>query len=152
MVEEELHIYLERPRRIPPAGDLTEEGRYDHQDRIVKLGHMLYALRTCQGFIAFIGSLKTRSLAPTFFELWVANILFTNGYEVTFVETTGVKGSDYDLIASRNGGDLYIEAKSRRDGSILDKHTLTNALTKARSNCREQVQASSSLKSRLNGP
>lgn len=120
------------PDEFLRTDDLTEEGRYDHLDRIVKLGHMLYAVRTCQGFIAFISSLQTRALAPTFFELWVANILFTNGYKVAFVATTGVRGSDYDLLASRNGHDLHIEAKSRRFGPILDEHTLTNALTKAR--------------------
>jgi hypothetical protein len=60
--------------------DDSEEARYDHQDRIIKLGHMLYALKDRNGYEAFIGSLKTRKLAPTFFELWVANILKENCY------------------------------------------------------------------------
>ena len=54
------------------TGDETEEGRYDHQDRIIKLGHMLYGLWNCKGFDAFIASLMTHDLEPTFFELWVA--------------------------------------------------------------------------------
>ena len=29
------------------TGD-SEEGNYDHDDRVIKLGHMLYALRTCK--------------------------------------------------------------------------------------------------------
>lgn len=114
------------------VNDRTKEGQYDHQDRVIKLGHMLYALKTCEGFPAFIASLKSRDLAPTFFELWVANILTTNDYEVVFVETTGVRGSDYDLIASRDGQTLSVEAKSRRSGPILNQKTLSNALTKAR--------------------
>lgn len=120
------------PDEFLKADDLTEEGRYDHQDRIVKLGHMLYALKSCRGFGAFINSLKSRDLAPTFFELWVANILATSGHEVAFVETSGVRGSDYDLTASRRGHVLHIEAKSRRSSPILCERTLNNALAKAR--------------------
>jgi hypothetical protein len=122
----------EDPDEFLRTDDQTEEGRYDHQDRIVKLGHMLYGLRAYKGFEAFITSLKTRALAPTFFELWVASILFINGYEIVFVEATGERGNDYDLTASRGGRELYIEAKSRRAGPILNETTLTNALTKAR--------------------
>jgi hypothetical protein len=120
------------PDKFLRTDDLTEEGRYEHQDRIVKLGHMPYALKSCEGFVAFITSLKSRELAATFFELWVANILATNGYKIVFVETTGVRGSDCDLTASRDGRKLYIEAKARRLAPILNETTLTNALTKAR--------------------
>lgn len=124
--------FSEDPNEFLRTGDETEEGRYDHQDRIIKLGHMLYGLRNCRGFDAFIASLKTRDLGPTFFELWVANILLMNRYEIVFVEATGERGNDYDLIGSRDGSELSVEAKSRRAGPILNENTLTNALTKAR--------------------
>jgi hypothetical protein len=120
------------PDEFLRTDDLTEEGRFEHQDRIVRLGHMLYALKSCEGFVAFITSLKSRELAATFFELWVANILAKNGHEIIFVETTGVRGRDYDLIASRDGRELYIEAKSRRSTPIRNGRTLANALGKAR--------------------
>ena len=52
------------------AVDDSDNGRYDHQDRMIKLGDMLYALKDSRGFDAIISSLKTCDLAPTFFELW----------------------------------------------------------------------------------
>src|ERR1700682_4748550 len=71
--------------------DDSEESGYSHQDRIVKLGHMLYELKDQKGYEAFITSLRTRDLAPTFFELWVANALNQNGFTVEFVEAKGQK-------------------------------------------------------------
>ena len=99
---------------------------------MVKLGHMLYALRECQGYDAFISSLKTRDLAPTFFELWVANILYQNNFIVEFVQAKGQKGEDYDLFAERDGISLSVEAKSRRAGIVLAKNKLRSTLETAR--------------------
>jgi hypothetical protein len=121
-----------KPDEFLALPDNSENGRYNHQDRIIKLGHMLYALEDSNGYDAFISSLKTRDLAPTFFELWVANILMQNGYEVEFVETKGQKGLDYDLTASKYGITVSAEAKSRRDGIVLTEKTLCNTLEKAR--------------------
>lgn len=120
------------PDEFLKTNDLSDNGRYDHQDRIIKLGHMLYALRSSEGYASFTASLKSRDLGPTFFELSVADILLTNGYEVGFIATTGARGNDYDLLASRSGENLHIEAKSRRLHVILNSSTLSNALTTAR--------------------
>jgi hypothetical protein len=109
-----------------------EDDRYDYQDRIIKLGHMLYGLKGCTGFEAFISSLKRRELAPTFFELSVANMLYEKNFAVEFVEAKGQKGSDYDLLVERNGTYINVEAKSRRGGIILGENTLHNTLAKAR--------------------
>jgi hypothetical protein len=109
-----------------------EDDRYNYQDRIIKLGHMLYGLKGCTGFEAFISSLKRRELAPTFFELSVANMLYENNFGVEFVEAKGQKGSDYDLLIERNGTHMNVEVKSRRGGIILGEQTLRNTLAKAR--------------------
>ena len=121
-----------KPDEFLAFDEASEDTKFDHQDRIVKLGHMLFALRESEGFEAFIAALVTRDLAPTFFELWVANILKQNEYSVEFVEAGGKKGEDYDLIARKNGIALHVEAKSRRDGVVLEEKTLRNALGKAR--------------------
>jgi hypothetical protein len=110
----------------------SEDNKYNHQDRVTKLGHMLYALKECKGYEAFISSLRTRDVAPTFFELWVANILHQNNFVVQFVVPKGQKGEDYDLIAEQNGICLSVEAKSRRAGVVLGERMLHNTLEAAR--------------------
>jgi hypothetical protein len=101
----------DKPDKVLASLDASEDGRYNHQDGIIKLGHMLYALKESRGFDAFTSFLKTCDLAPTFFELWAANILKENGFEVEFVETKGQKGEDYDVTANKLDITLSIEAK-----------------------------------------
>jgi Holliday junction resolvase len=112
--------------------DETERGRYEHQERIIKLGDMLYALRSCDGYQTFVEALKRRDLEAVFFELWVADILAKSGYDVAFVESSGEKGADYDLTATKNKVSVTVEAKCRRSKKILNEQTLLNALGNAR--------------------
>ena len=121
-----------KPDEFLALPDDSENSQYNHQDRIIKLGHMLYALKDSNGYDAFLSSLKTRDLAPTFFELWVGHILKQNGYEVELIETKGHKGQDYDLSARKYDITVSVEAKSRRDGIVLTERTLQNTLQKAR--------------------
>lgn len=121
-----------KPDEFLSVRDETEESKYNFQDRIIKLGHMLFSLRVCRGYEPFILSLRTRDLAPTFFELWVANILQQNNCVVEFVESKGKKGEDYDLIATKNGIRVSVEAKSRRSEVVLSEKTLHNTLETAR--------------------
>lgn len=110
----------------------SEANRYNRQDRITQLGHKLFALRECNGYEAFISSLKSRDLAPAFFELWAANTFYENSFAVEFIKTKGQKGEDYDLLIVRNEATISVEVKSRRDGIILGENTLSNTLGKAR--------------------
>ncbi len=121
-----------RPDEFLAASDSSEDSRYDHQDRVTRLGDMLFALKECKGYDVFISSLKARDLAPVFFELWVANSLQKNGFIPEFVEQSGRKGEDYDLIGQKNGFAVSVEAKSRRAGVILSERTLRNTLETAR--------------------
>jgi hypothetical protein len=91
-----------KPDEFLAFPDNSEEDKFNRQDRIIELGHMLYALKECKGYETFISSLRTRDLAPTYFELWVANILYQNKYTVEFVLANGKKGEDYDLLAERS--------------------------------------------------
>jgi len=112
--------------------DDSEKTNYNHQDRVIKLGHMLYTLKECRGYEAFIASLKTRDLASTFFELCAANTLYQNEFITEFVEAKGQKGKDYDLLAERDGISVSVEAKSRRAGIVLGEKTLRYTLETAR--------------------
>lgn len=69
-----------------------EFSRLNQQNRVVVLGDMLFLLKDCAGFGTFIDSLKTRDLESVFFELSVATVLHRNGFEVAFVEQSGIKG------------------------------------------------------------
>jgi hypothetical protein len=112
--------------------DKTEAGRYEHQDRAIRLGHMLYALKDCVGFETFVEKLKSRNVESVFFELLAASSLQKSGLAVSFVQETGVKGEDYDLLATKDGFTVHVEAKSRRGELILSESTLENALRVAR--------------------
>ncbi len=111
-----------------------EYSREDHifQHRMIILGHMLYALKDAQGYETFISSLKTGDIESTFFELLVAELLQRNGFSIEFIAESGKKTEDYDVRANINDSEFCVEAKSRRDGIILNEKTLTNTLQKAR--------------------
>jgi hypothetical protein len=121
-----------KPDEFLSISDDSEENRLNYQDRIIKLGHMLYALKECKGYETFISSLKTRDMASTYFELWVANTLHQNNFATEFIKAKGKKGEDYDILALRNETTISVEAKSRRSGSILGEKTLRNTLETAR--------------------
>jgi hypothetical protein len=125
-------IESKKPDPFLKTKGTSEDDRFDFQDRVVRLGHMLYSLQKCAGFETFIASLKLRDLEPTFFELQVAHLLDNSGYEVQFVEQKGHKGEDYDLIAVIKDVPVHIEAKSKRSGEITSSRALLRTLDKAR--------------------
>ena len=115
------------------VSDDNEDAKYNHQDRVTRLGDMLYLLRACKGYQVFISSLQRRDLSPTFFELFVATLLYRNGFRIEFVQETGHKGEDYDLRADRAEVLVNVEAKTRRSGVVLGENKLRNTLEQARS-------------------
>ena len=121
-----------KPDEFLSLHDHSEENRLIHQHRIITLGDMLYALKECKGYEAFISSLKKRDMSSTFFELWVANTLNQNNFTTEFIKAKGQKGEDYDLFAVKNDIAISVEAKSRRSGSILGEKALRNTLETAR--------------------
>ena len=125
-------LHSKSPDKFLQTGSQEDPSRYEHQDRVIKLGDMLYSLKDCEGFNIFTESLKRRDLGPAFFELWVANILKESDYSIEFVKEVGKKGQDYDLISKKNESIAFIEAKSRRDQVIFNEKTLLHALERAR--------------------
>ncbi len=109
-----------------------ETDPYNFQDRIIRLGHMLYNLTECIGYGDFISSLRSRDLESAFFEIQVAHLTKNSGHQVQFVKPSGQRGSDYDLIATINTTPVYIEAKSRRSGVVMSEKALKKKLDKAR--------------------
>lgn len=113
--------------------ETSEESGYNHQHRVTLLGHMLWLLKECQGFDNLIASLKTEEVESVFFELFCAKSLFENEFEVEFVKERGEKGEDYDLRGYRDSATFFVEAKTRRAGSLMSGEKLESTLKTARS-------------------
>lgn len=114
-----------------PSGT-AESDRYEFQDRVIRFGDMLFTLKDCDGFDAFLKPLRTNDLESVFFELWTANALFKSGYTIRFVECSGEKGSDYDLSAHIDGANVAVEAKTRRLGENSTIPKIRDSLERAR--------------------
>ena len=110
----------------------SEDSDWNHQVRVIQLGDMLFLLKDCEGFDAFISSLKTRDLESVFFELYTAKMLHGNGFVIEFIEESGEKQKDYDLFAKRGEDPICVEAKSRRSGAVLTAGKLKSTLETAR--------------------
>lgn len=110
----------------------SEISRYINQNRIIRLGHMLYALRNISGFDHFVESIKRRDIEPAYFELTVANMLCEDGYNIRFVNESGIKTQDYDLLCSVDDIQFCVESKSRRYSEVFNTKILLNALKKAK--------------------
>jgi hypothetical protein len=93
---------------------------------------MLFLLKNSQGFDHMLVDAATRDFEPVFFELYAASLLVSNGYPVSFVHPTGLKGQDYDLQAKIGEQLVAIEVKTRRGGLIENTITLRNTLRKAK--------------------
>jgi hypothetical protein len=101
------------PDKFLNQKELDDDNKFKWQHRISYLGHLLYALKNCKGFDLFIDSLKTRDLASCNWELSVAYRFLDYGFTVEFIKESGIKGSDYDLIVSKDGQTYPVEAKNR---------------------------------------
>jgi hypothetical protein len=110
-----------------------ENDRYLFQHRVIALGEMIYSLKDCAGFEAFLNPLRTNDLQSVFFELRVANELVRSGYQIRFISCKGTKGLDYDLNAHIDGFDVAIEAKTRRAGETNGIPRILDILNTARS-------------------
>jgi hypothetical protein len=101
---------------------------------MVRIGHAIYLLQSCEGFVDRIDDFSTEpDVEASFFELNLASLFVANGHTVRFVKPTGRKEQDYDLDVLVGSEWVAVEAKTRRDGPLKDAKTIRNALKKARS-------------------
>ncbi|HWX65424.1 MAG TPA: hypothetical protein VNZ27_03250 [Rhodanobacter sp.] len=115
-------------RELP--GDLADRERAVSR---VRIGHMIYLLQSCDGFVDRIEEFRTAEIEASFFELNFASLFVQNGYTVRFVKPSGRKQEDYDFDVLVDHKWIAVEAKTRRNGPLKDANTIRNALKKARS-------------------
>lgn len=99
----------------------------------VRIGHMIYLLQSCEGFVDRIEEFRTAEIEASFFELNMASLFVQNGYTVRFVKPSGRKQEDYDFDVLVDHEWIAVEVKTRRNGPLRDANTIRNALKKARS-------------------
>lgn len=112
----------------PPAIPSVPTG-YFIQHATLGLANDLLICQTLPGFVEQLDDLRTRSLAGVAHELQIARLLHKSGHEVQFVQRTGVKGSDYDLLVD---GFVAVEAKAKDDNLTYSDSTLASTLKRAR--------------------
>ena len=72
------------------ADDEQSDDRWNHQTRIISLGHWLFFLQDCGGFQTFRVSLQQQDLESALFELESAYLLRRSGLNVRFIKPSGV--------------------------------------------------------------
>lgn len=107
----------------------------DHERAIsqIRIGHLIYLLQSCEGFVDRIADFRNAEIEASFFELSLAAIFVQNGYKLRFVKPCGRKQEDYDFDVCVDHKWIAVEAKTRRNGPIKNTSTIRNALKKARS-------------------
>jgi hypothetical protein len=105
---------------------------YTH--RVIRLGDALYTL--IKGKMKGGDILKDRFLKrptkPCFIEAEIASLLVFNGFEVEIIKESGIRGEDFDLLATKDGITVSVEVTSKEDGPLTDK-TIKNTLHSKRS-------------------
>ncbi|GEM_PF-5148912 len=110
----------------------TEHESYEHMDRVIELGDTLYLLRNVRGFEHRLIGLQTVSLEGAMFELFVAKLLYKNGVGLNFVEPSGMRGHDYDILLEWEGSMVCVEVKSKDEDTSYSANSLSNTLNEAR--------------------
>lgn len=104
---------------------------YGH--RVVRLANALFTLLLgkAKGFDVLRERLRRPNTEPSFVEAEIASLLVFNGFEVEIVKETGIRGDDFDLLATRGGSTVSVEVTSKREGK-LTVQTVKNTLDSKR--------------------
>jgi hypothetical protein len=110
--------------RHPIADDVR---RLVYYHRVIRLADSLATLllHPVTGFDALRERIKTRpDTRASFTETEIASMLAYNGCSVQIIEETGVKGKDFDLLASFQGTDVSVEVTAISGGELSAKRIL----------------------------
>jgi hypothetical protein len=112
--------------------------RIVHTHRVVRLADALFTLisRGVQGFDVLKGRFLSRPTKPCFMEAEIASLLVFNGFHIEIIKETGVRGEDFDLLATKDGERVSVEVTSKIDGPMTVR-TISNTLHSK----RDQVPA-----------
>lgn len=100
-----------------------------HQHRVHQLHRDLLVCQHLDGFDQALDDIRTRDVPGAMNELWVASQIAQAGRHVAFVERSGVKGEDFDILVDDS---LPVEAKAKADATAYSESTLQRTLREAR--------------------
>jgi len=108
--------------------------RIVYAHRVVRLADALFTLVRGQanGFDFLRQRFLERETEPCFVETEIASLLVFNGFKVEVVKETGVRGDDFDLLATRGGSTVSVEVTSKRGGPLTVQN-IKNTLDSKRS-------------------
>jgi len=123
-----------------PAGFLRLDFSSDFERerktaRFLDFAEMLFNLQHVAGFDDRVDQMRTGQIEATFAEFDFARFLHLHDIAFRFVETSRVKGADYDCaIQYEDGREACADAKCRLEETEMRPETIRNSLNKARTN------------------
>jgi hypothetical protein len=116
--------FFDRPKPGAPV-------HWQYISRVLAVADTLYALRGSVGFDVFCKRLRCQPVRASFFEAFAARMFTDLGYAITIRPETGVKGQDFDFVASKNGTTINCEVTTLT-GAAHSATTVGNALEQKR--------------------
>lgn len=99
----------------------------DYQYRFMTWASYVFSLREADGFDTLIERFKTRQLRQTYFEARAMHLLQKEGFNIRMQPETGVKGQDFDFVASKHDRHFNVEVTALTAPEFQDA-TVRNAL------------------------
>ena len=112
----------------------TGQDRYLYFDRVIRLGNALFTLlhEDCKGYDVLRQRFHSRATKPCFVEMEIASLLALNGLSVDIRQETGMRGEDFDFLATTSlGVSLGVEVTAK-DAGPLTVESVINTLRKKR--------------------
>ena len=104
---------------------------WQYLSRVLAVGDTLFALKDSEGFDVFCQRLRQQKARPTFFEAFAARMFADLDFRVTFRPETGIKGQDFDFLATRGDVKINVEATTV-SGPEYSSVTVRNAIEQKR--------------------
>src|ERR1039458_7871184 len=123
-------------------GDRSRTGRVLYNSRVNRLGDAVFTLlkARAKGLDGLKQRFLVRPTKPCFFEAEIASLLAYNGFDVEVTIERGIRGKDFDLIATRGVHTISVEVTAKDDGP-LTVQTVRNTLKKKRTQVPVQQPA-----------
>jgi hypothetical protein len=112
----------------------NEQAWGEHIIRVRGLAELIYNMQAVRGLDDVLDQIRDRMLSSGYAELEIGKLLMRNNIRFWYVETSGVKGFDFELefVHPRNGKLCCGEVKSKNEDTVLGENTIYNSLREAR--------------------
>lgn len=112
---------------VSETGDLW----YGYPLRVILIGESVFMLRNCKGFNEICRRPKTRDLRSAYYEMLAAKAFYRAGFEIYVRPEIGVKGKDFDFVATRSRLTVNVEVTALEEKEFYET-TAINALNHKR--------------------